>query len=183
MSWRLSPKWSNSYCRNPQRSSAVQFLLFLDVHGAHSQAPPLPRSLLCGQGDTHPVRCETRRGRIAVSRENAFGCEHLPVRARNKLQHMPVHSEPVIWQMWDSRRENTQQKSGGAHLKDQFVQLCALRPWVLLLMGWPCCKEQQSTAEGKSSLAAFSLSGCWQDVCPQEWAWRDASLAEGLAAM
>lgn len=114
--------------------------------GALSQASSLPGSLLCGLGDTHPVRCETRRGRIIVSRENTFGSECLPVRGRNKFGYLPVHSEPVIWQMWGRRRETTQQECGEAHLKDQFVQLCPLCLWVAEAQAFFSCADHAAGA-------------------------------------
>lgn len=122
--------------------------------GARSRAPSLPGSLLCGQGDTYHVRCETRRGRIVVSRESTFGSECSPVRARSKLGCLPVHSEHVIWQMWGCRRESTQQECGEAQLKDQFVQLCPLCLWVaeaqvLLFMCWPCCRSSNLLQKGR----------------------------------
>lgn len=113
-------------------------------------------------------------GLLFPGKVHLLGNDHLPGRARNKLGCLPVHSKAVIWQMRGSRREGTQQECGETHLKDEFVQLCPLGvPWAswgpsssfhLLSM----LREQQSTAEGRSRFAAFSLFGSWQDACFQE---------------
>lgn len=69
-------------------------------------------------------------GLLFPGKVHLLGSERLPGRARNKLGCLPVHSKPVIWQTWGSRREGTQQECGESHLKDQFVQLCPLGvPW------------------------------------------------------
>lgn len=104
-------------------------------------------------------------GLLFPGKVHLLGSKRLPGRARNKLGCLPAHSKAVIWQMWGSRRERTQQECGEAHLRDHFVQLCPLGvPWAswdpstsfpLLTM----LQEQQSIAEGKSGFAAFSLFG------------------------